>query len=182
MKTSPQSVDNPPTSLKDYVSPPVEPEISSSFDPYTWRNRRPRRNSTAPADGRFSAARWSSSRRCGSATSPGPPARLCRPAACHPRPLRNGSRSPRVRSRCSALLDHVRADPAQGSRTVHPLGHRDARRGPVARRSAGSPSQRIQDNRTELTMIAQHLMQLGDETTDKLGGITASSIRAPTGS
>src|SRR3954470_6632818 len=33
-------------------------------------------------------------------------------------------------------------------------------------------SQRIQDSRTELTMIAQHLMQLGDETTDKLGGIT----------
>jgi hypothetical protein len=33
-------------------------------------------------------------------------------------------------------------------------------------------SERIQDNRTELTMIAQHLMQLGDETTNKLGGIT----------
>src|SRR3954470_14319724 len=33
-------------------------------------------------------------------------------------------------------------------------------------------SQRIHDSRTELTMIAQHLMQLGDETTGKLGGIT----------
>jgi len=33
-------------------------------------------------------------------------------------------------------------------------------------------SQRIQDSRTELTMISQHLMQLGDETTGKLGGIT----------
>ena len=33
-------------------------------------------------------------------------------------------------------------------------------------------SQRIQDSRTELTMIAQHLMQLGDEATGKLGGIT----------
>jgi predicted nucleic acid-binding Zn-ribbon protein len=33
-------------------------------------------------------------------------------------------------------------------------------------------SQRINDSRTELTMIAQHLMQLGDETTGKLGGIT----------
>src|SRR5438132_10857534 len=33
-------------------------------------------------------------------------------------------------------------------------------------------SQRIQDSRTELTMVAQHLMQLGDETTGKLGGIT----------
>ena len=33
-------------------------------------------------------------------------------------------------------------------------------------------SQRITDSRTELTMIAQHLMQLGDETTGKLGGIT----------
>jgi hypothetical protein len=33
-------------------------------------------------------------------------------------------------------------------------------------------SQRIHDSRTELTMISQHLMQLGDETTGKLGGIT----------
>jgi len=33
-------------------------------------------------------------------------------------------------------------------------------------------SQRIQDSRSELTMIAKHLMQLGDETTGKLGGIT----------
>jgi hypothetical protein len=33
-------------------------------------------------------------------------------------------------------------------------------------------SQRIQDSRTELTMISQHLMKLGDEATGKLGGIT----------
>jgi hypothetical protein len=33
-------------------------------------------------------------------------------------------------------------------------------------------SQRIEDSRTELTMISTHLMQLGDETTGKLGGIT----------
>jgi hypothetical protein len=33
-------------------------------------------------------------------------------------------------------------------------------------------SQRINDSRAELTMIAQHLMQLGDEATGKLGGIT----------
>jgi hypothetical protein len=33
-------------------------------------------------------------------------------------------------------------------------------------------SQRIIDSRTELTVIAQQLMQLGDETTGKLGGIT----------
>ncbi|MGE5563808.1 MAG: hypothetical protein ACM3ZV_10965 [Bacillota bacterium] len=33
-------------------------------------------------------------------------------------------------------------------------------------------SQRINDSRTELTMMAQHLMQLGDEATGKLGGIT----------
>jgi hypothetical protein len=33
-------------------------------------------------------------------------------------------------------------------------------------------SQRIQDSRIELTMISQHLMQLGDEATGKLGGIT----------
>jgi ABC-type transporter Mla subunit MlaD len=33
-------------------------------------------------------------------------------------------------------------------------------------------SQRINDSRSELTMIAQHLMQLGDEATGKFGGIT----------
>src|SRR5437764_14583161 len=33
-------------------------------------------------------------------------------------------------------------------------------------------SQRIHDSRSELTMISQHLMQLGDQTTGKLGGIT----------
>jgi DNA repair exonuclease SbcCD ATPase subunit len=33
-------------------------------------------------------------------------------------------------------------------------------------------SQRISDSKSELTMISQHLMQLGDQTTGKLGGIT----------
>jgi DNA repair exonuclease SbcCD ATPase subunit len=33
-------------------------------------------------------------------------------------------------------------------------------------------SQRIGDSRSELTMISQHLMQLGDDATGKLGGIT----------
>jgi DNA anti-recombination protein RmuC len=33
-------------------------------------------------------------------------------------------------------------------------------------------SQRIQDSRTDLTAMSQNLMQLGDETTGKLGGIT----------
>lgn len=33
-------------------------------------------------------------------------------------------------------------------------------------------SQRIEDSRTELTMMAKHLMQLGDDATGKLGGIT----------
>ena len=33
-------------------------------------------------------------------------------------------------------------------------------------------SQRISDSRTELTMITQHLMQLGDDATKKFGGIT----------
>ena len=36
----------------------------------------------------------------------------------------------------------------------------------------GVLSQRINDSRSELTMIAQHLMQLGDDATGKLGGIT----------
>jgi len=36
----------------------------------------------------------------------------------------------------------------------------------------GVLGQRIHDSRADLTMIAQHLMQLGDETTNKFGGIT----------
>src|SRR4029078_6216056 len=36
----------------------------------------------------------------------------------------------------------------------------------------GVLSERIQDSRSELTMIAQHLMQIGDQTTGKVGGIT----------
>ena len=43
-------------------------------------------------------------------------------------------------------------------------------------------SQRIHDSRAELTMMSQHLMNLGDEATGKLGGITrefdASSERS----
>ena len=70
-------------------------------------------------------------------------------------------------------LADVRPHPAQGSRAVHPLGRRDAHRSALARgacsRSCRSEST---DSRSELTMIAQHLMELGDEATGKLGGIT----------
>ena len=70
-------------------------------------------------------------------------------------------------------LADVRPHPAQGSRALYPLGR--SRCGTEARSLEALLevlSQRISDSRTELTMISQHLMQLGDEATGKLSGIT----------
>ena len=36
MTPNPQRAE-PTATLKDYVDPPAEPEISPSFDPYTWQ-------------------------------------------------------------------------------------------------------------------------------------------------
>ena len=72
-----------------------------------------------------------------------------------------------------ARLADLRPHPAQGSGALHPFGGRNAARSAIARgacsrccRSGSSTAA------AELTMISQHLMQLGDEATGKLGGIT----------
>jgi archaellum component FlaC len=173
MKTSPQSVDSPPTSLKDYVSPPVEQEISSSFDPYAWRA------SDAQAEihgagGRqvlgsalvILAALWLGyiAWAAGKALAGQP---LASPAMAQWLALAAGPLA--LLGLCWIMFGRTRRKEAERfTRSVIEM-RAEAR---SLEGLLGVLSERIQDNRTELTMIAQHLMQLGDDTTSKLDGIT----------
>jgi len=173
MKTSPQSVDNPPTSLKDYVSPPVEQEISSSFDPYAWRASEAQAEIHG-AGGRqvlgsalvILAALWLGyiAWAAGKALAGQP---LSSPAIAQWFALAAGPLA--LLGLCWILFGRTRRKEAERfPRSVIEM-RAEAR---SLEGLLGVLSERIQDNRTELTMIAQHLMQLGDETTNKLGGIT----------
>ena len=173
MKTSPQSVDNPPTSLKDYVSPPVEQEISSSFDPYAWRASEAQAEIHG-AGGRqvlgsalvILAALWLGyiAWAAGKALAGQP---LSSPAIAQWFALAAGPLA--LLGLCWILFGRTRRKEAERfTRSVIEM-RAEAR---SLEGLLGVLSERIQDNRTELTMIAQHLMQLGDETTNKLGGIT----------
>ena len=173
MKTSPQSVDNPPTSLKDYVSPPVEQEISSSFDPYAWRASEAQAEIHG-AGGRqvlgsalvILAALWLGyiAWAAGKALAGQP---LASPAMAQWLALAAGPLA--LLGLCWILFGRTRRKEAERfTRSVIEM-RAEAR---SLEGLLGVLSERIQDNRTELTMIAQHLMQLGDDTTSKLGGIT----------
>jgi archaellum component FlaC len=173
MKTSPQSVDSPPTSLKDYVSPPVEQEISSSFDPYAWRASEAQAEIHG-AGGRqvlgsalvILAALWLGyiAWAAGKALAGQP---LASPAMAQWLALAAGPLA--LLGLCWILFGRTRRKEAERfTRSVIEM-RAEAR---SLEGLLGVLSERIQDNRTELTMIAQHLMQLGDDTTSKLGGIT----------
>ena len=173
MKTSPQSVDNPPTSLKDYVSPPVEPEISSSFDPYAWRASEAQAEIHG-AGGRqvlgsalvILAALWLGyiAWAAGKALAGQP---LASPAVAQWLALAAGPLA--LLGLCWIMFGRTRRKEAERfTRSVIEM-RAEAR---SLEGLLGVLSERIQDNRTELTMIAQHLMQLGDDTTSKLDGIT----------
>ena len=173
MKTSPQSVDSPPTSLKDYVSPPVEQEISSTFDPYAWRASEAQAEIHG-AGGRqvlgsalvILAALWLGyiAWAAGKALAGQP---LASPAMAQWLALAAGPLA--LLGLCWILFGRTRRKEAERfTRSVIEM-RAEAR---SLEGLLGVLSQRIQDNRTELTMIAQHLMQLGDDTTSKLGGIT----------
>src|SRR5918993_2682073 len=172
MKTSPQSVDSPPTSLKDYVSPPVEQEISSSFDPYAWRASEAQAEIHG-AGGRqvlgsalvILAALWLGyiAWAAGKALAGQP---LASPAMAQWLALAAGPLA--LLGLCWILFGRTRRKEAERfTRSVIEM-RAEAR---SLEGLLGVLSERIQDNRTELTMIAQHLMQLGDDTTNKLGGI-----------
>ena len=173
MKTSPQSVDNPPTSLKDYVSPPVEQDLSSSFDPYTWRE------SEAQAEFQGAGGRqvlgsalvilaalwlgyiaWAAGKALAGQPLSSPAIAQWLALAAGPLALLGlswvifGRTRRKEAERFTRSVIEMRAE----ARSLEGL--------------LGVLSQRINDNRTELTMVAQNLMQLGDDTTNKLGGIT----------
>jgi len=173
MKTSPKSVDNPPTSLKDYVSPPVEPDISNDFDPYTWRASEAQAEIHG-AGGRqvlgsalvILAALWLGyiAWAAGKALAGQP---LASPAIAQWLALAAGPLA--LLGLSWIIFGRTRRKEAERfTRSVIEM-RAEAR---SLEGLLGVLSERIQDNRTELTMIAQHLMQLGDETTTKLGGIT----------
>ncbi len=173
MKTSPQSVDNPPTSLKDYVSPPVEQDISSNFDPYAWRESEAQAEFQG-AGGRqvlgsalvIIAALWLGyiAWAAGKALAGQP---LASPAIAQWLALAAGPLA--LLGLCWIMFGRTRRKEAERfTRSVIEM-RAEAR---SLEGLLGVLSERIQDNRTELTMIAQHLMQLGDETTSKLDGIT----------
>ncbi len=173
MKTSPQSVDNPPTSLKDYVSPPVEQDIASSFDPYTWQESEAQ-SEFRGAGGRqvlgsalvILAALWLGyiAWAAGKALSGQP---LSSPAIAQWLALAAGPLA--LLGLCWIMFGRTRRKEAERfTRSVIEM-RAEAR---SLEGLLGVLSQRIQDSRSDLTMIAQHLMQLGDETTGKLGGIT----------
>ena len=173
MKTSPQSVDSPPTSLKDYVSPPVEQEISSTFDPYAWRASEAQAEIHG-AGGRqvlgsalvILAALWLGyiAWAAGKALAGQP---LASPATAQWLALAAGPLA--LLGLCWIMFGRTRRKEAERfTRSVIEM-RAEAR---SLEGLLGVLSERIQDNRTELTMIAQHLMQLGDDTTSKLGGIT----------
>ena len=172
MNPSPQRAE-PTTTLKDYVDPPAEPEISGAFDPYTWRESEAQ-SEFRGAGGRqvlgsalvILAALWLGyiAWAAGKALSGQP---LSSPAIAQWLALAAGP---------LALLGLVWI---MFGRTRRKEADRFTRSVIEMRAEARSLegllavlTQRIQDSRTELTMMAQHLMQLGDETTGKLGGIT----------
>lgn len=172
MKPSPQRAE-PTATLKDYVDPPAEPEISSSFDPYTWQESEAQ-SEFQGAGGRqvlgsglvILAALWLGyiAWAAGKALADQP---LGSPAIAQWLALAAGP---------LALLGLVwimfgrtrRKEAERFTRSVIEM-RAEAR---SLEGLLGVLTQRIQDNRTELTMIAQHLMQLGDEATGKLSGIT----------
>ena len=172
MKPSPQRAEPTPT-LKDFVDAPAEPEISEAFDQYAWQESEAQ-SEFQGAGGRevlgsalvILAALWIGyiAWAAGSALANQP---LSSPAIAQWLALAAGP---------LALLGLVWI---MFGRTRRKEAERFTRSVIEMRAEARSLegllevlSQRILDSRTELSMIAQHLMQLGDETTGKLGGIT----------
>jgi len=172
MNPSPQRAE-PTTTLKDYVDPPAEPEISGAFDPYTWRESEAQ-SEFRGAGGRqvlgsalvILAALWLGyiAWAAGKALSGQP---LSSPAIAQWLALAAGP---------LALLGLVWI---MFVRTRRKEAERFTQSVVTMRSEARSLeallevlSQRISDSRSELTMISRHLMELGDQTTGKFAGIT----------
>ncbi len=138
MNPNPQRAE-PTATLKDYVDPPAEPEIST-FDPYTWQE------SQAQSEFHGAGGRQGSRKRpCHPCCSLARLYRLggrqgaCGPADFIARGCAMACTGGRAPGPSRPVLDHVRAHASQGSGAFHPLGDRDARRSTLARRTARRP-------------------------------------------
>ena len=155
------------------MSPPAEPDISTSFDPYAWRESEAQ-SEFHGAGGRqvlssalvILAALWVGyiAWAAGKALANQP---LTSPSIAQWLALAAGPLA--LLGLCWIMFGRTRRKEAERfTRSVIEM-RAEAR---SLEGLLGVLSQRIQDSRSELSMIAQHLMQLGDETTGKLGGIT----------
>ena len=172
MNPNPQRAE-PTTTLRDFVDPPIEPGISGSFDPYTWQE------SEAQSDFRGAGGRqvlgsalvilgafwigyiaWAAGKSLAGQPLSSPQIAQWLALAAGPLALLGlvwimfGRTRRKEAERFTRSVIEMRAE----ARSLEGL--------------LGVLSQRIADSRSELTVMAQQLMQLGDETTGKLGGIT----------
>lgn len=172
MNPNPQRAE-PTATLKDYVDPPVEPAVSTSFDPYTWRESQ-EQSEFHGAGGRqvlgsalvILAALWLGyiAWAAGSALADQP---LSSPAVAQWLALAAGPLA--LLGLCWIMFGRTRRKEAERfTRSVIEM-RAEAR---SLEGLLGVLSQRIEDSRSELSTMARTLMQLGDETTGKLGGIT----------
>ena len=173
MNPSPQRADLPPTHIGEVAAPLAEPDVAPGFDRYQWQE--------SEAEAEFSGAggrqvlgsslvilaalwlgycAWAAGRAVANQPLSSPEIAQWLALAAGPLALLG---------LCWIMFGRTRRKEAERfTRSV------------IAMRAEARSlegllevlSQRIQDSRTELTMIAQHLMQLGDETTGKLGSIT----------
>jgi hypothetical protein len=163
------------SSLQDEegVAAPPEPEISTSFDPTAWRESQVQEEFHG-AGGRavlgsaltilaalwVGYCAWAAGRALGSEPVSSPQVAQWLALAAGPLALLGlvwlmfGRTRRKEAERFTRSVVAMRAE----ARSLEGL--------------LGVLSERIQDSRAELTMIAQHLMQIGDQTTGKLGGIT----------
>ena len=172
MNPNPQRAE-PTATLKDYVDPPVEKEISGSFDPYTWHESQAQSDFHG-AGGRqvlgtalsILAVLWVGyiAWAAGQALADQP---LSSPAIAQWLALAAGPLA--LLGLCWIMFGRTRRKEAEHfTRSVIEM-RAEAR---SLEGLLGVLSQRLLDSRSELASMAQNLMQLGDETTGKLGGIT----------
>lgn len=158
---------------EEAVTPPPDPEISTGFDPLAWRESQVQEEFHG-AGGRqvlgsaltilaalwLGYCAWAAGRALGDQPISSPEVAQWLALAAGPLALLGlvwlmfGRTRRKEAERFTQSVIAMRAE----ARSLEGL--------------LGVLSERIQDSRSELTMIAQHLMQLGDETTGKLGGIT----------
>jgi hypothetical protein len=173
MSPNPQRAKHPTTQDEGFAAANAEPEVATSFDPIAWRESEAEKEFSG-AGGRavlgsaltilaalwLGYCAWAAGRSLAGQPLTSPQIAQWLALAAGPLALLGlvwlmfGRTRRKEAERFTRSVVAMRAE----ARSLEGL--------------LGVLSQRIQDSRSELSMIAQHLMQLGDETTGKLGGIT----------